>query len=276
MKWTDMEHYKEEFPLPDYGFSPDGNFPIYNRENGYIDIELNFHEPKLSGKEQFSGGASVNSVPSHASYMKGSQLIEYFGKAAHSSTPEAGVNAINLLCKDLAETGDYRFAAFVDKFFPEGVYESKFDFGKNKQLSIIPTMMWQNESKVSINFNVRHQFELSADVIIDEIAAYQDSVGFVLRVEERLDPIWVEENLPWLQRMCQITEAYGMDGMPKSGPGCSYAKSMPNFISWGPVFPDDPDCAHMENEQQPVESFLRSGGIYTEYLMGEVFALQTV
>lgn len=269
VKWTDMEHYKEEFPLPDYGFSPDGNFPIYNRENGYMDLELIFDEPKLSGEEQFTGGASVNSVPSYASYMKGDQIVEFFGKAAHSSTPEAGVNAINMLCKALAGKEDYRFATFVNKFFPEGFYASKFDFGKEKQLSIIPTMMWQNERKVTINFNVRHQYELSADVIIDEIASYQDTNRFSLRVEERLNPIWVDENLPWLQRMCQITEAHGMDGNPRSGPGCSYAKSMPNFISWGPVFPDDPDCAHMENEQQPVESFLHSGMIYTEYLIEE-------
>ena len=38
--WEDMDHFKEEFPLPDYGFSPDGAFPIYNRENGYMeDVE---------------------------------------------------------------------------------------------------------------------------------------------------------------------------------------------------------------------------------------------
>ena len=28
--WTDMEHFKEEFDAPDYGFTPDGAFPIYN------------------------------------------------------------------------------------------------------------------------------------------------------------------------------------------------------------------------------------------------------
>ena len=35
--WTDMEAYVEKFPLPDYGFTPDGSFPICNVEKGGID-----------------------------------------------------------------------------------------------------------------------------------------------------------------------------------------------------------------------------------------------
>lgn len=34
-EWTDIKTFNEEFEMPDYGFSPDGDFPIYNREKGY-------------------------------------------------------------------------------------------------------------------------------------------------------------------------------------------------------------------------------------------------
>lgn len=44
--WTDMEHFKEQFPAPDHGFTPDGAFPIYNVEKGYADICLTFSEPE--------------------------------------------------------------------------------------------------------------------------------------------------------------------------------------------------------------------------------------
>ena len=69
--------------------------------------------------------------------------------------------------------------------------------------------------------------------------------------------------------MQQVTEKYGMDPKCLFAAGCSYAKSMPNLVGWGPVFPWDPDCAHMENEQQSLDSFLRSLEIYTEYLIAE-------
>ena len=270
VQWTDMEHYKEEFTLPDYGFSPDGNFPVYNQENGYMDFELAFYEEALDGDEDIQGGTAVNSVPSGASYCKDGEVVRFLGKAAHSSTPEQGENAICLLCKSLAQDGRYSFAEFVEKFFPEGAYASKFQFGKDKLLTIIPTTMWQNGKKVTINFNVRHRYDLPAGVILDEMRAHQGEYGYTLHVAEQLNPIRVDENLPWMERIRAITEKYGMDGNPLLGPGCSYAKSMPNFIPWGPVFPEDPDCAHMENECQPLESFLRSGLIYTEYIIGEV------
>ena len=108
--WEDMDHFKEEFPLPDYGFSPDGAFPIYNRENGYMDVELIFTEPLLKGDEDIRGGSATNSIPAEASAIINGELLRYKGKNAHSSVPEMGVNAIALMCEELAEKTGYGFA----------------------------------------------------------------------------------------------------------------------------------------------------------------------
>ena len=102
IEWHDMEHFKEEFKLPDYGFSPDGAFPIFNRENGYMDVELIFTEPGLKGDENISGGSAVNSIPALASAVIGGELLTYEGENAHSSVPYMGLNAIALMCEDLA------------------------------------------------------------------------------------------------------------------------------------------------------------------------------
>jgi succinyl-diaminopimelate desuccinylase len=32
-----MDEYVKQYPLPDYGFTPDGSYPICNIEKGYID-----------------------------------------------------------------------------------------------------------------------------------------------------------------------------------------------------------------------------------------------
>ena len=111
--WEDMDHFKEEFPLPDYGFSPDGAFPIYNRENGYMDVELIFTEPLLKGDEDIRGGSATNSIPAEASAIINGELLRYKGKNAHSSVPEMGFNAIALMCGDLAEKTGYCFAKFM-------------------------------------------------------------------------------------------------------------------------------------------------------------------
>ena len=42
VEWTDMYEYVKKYSLPDYGFTPDGQFPICNKEKGYADIVFKF------------------------------------------------------------------------------------------------------------------------------------------------------------------------------------------------------------------------------------------
>ena len=101
--WTDMVHFKEEFPLPDYGYSPDGNFPIFHVENGYMDVVLEFTQELPETCEAFRSGSSENSVPSEAEFACCGQIRRFQGKAAHSSTPELGENAMLKMAAALPE-----------------------------------------------------------------------------------------------------------------------------------------------------------------------------
>ena len=161
-QWTDMDHYKEEFEWPDYGYSPDGNFPIYNQENGYMDVELCFDERLPEGIGGFTGGSAANAIPSYAAYEQDGKTVVFTGKAAHSSSPELGRNAINLLCEAVSREYGLNFARTVQEYFPEGTYESKFRFRKTDgscsekgDLTIVPTLLRQEGSRIFINFNVR-------------------------------------------------------------------------------------------------------------------------
>lgn len=276
IQWTDMEHYIEEFELPDYGYSPDGNFPIYNQENGYMDVELCFDEMLPEGIGGFTGGSAANAIPSYAAYEKDGKTVEFTGKAAHSSSPQLGRNAINLLCEAVGRKYGLRFARVVSEFFPEGTYESRFRFRKvdgsfseKVDLTIVPTLLRQEGRRIFINFNVRQCCGIPGQSILEGLQEKAEACGYEVILREKMEPIWVNEDQPWIRRMQQVTEKYGMDSRCLFAPGCSYAKSMPNFVVWGPVFPGDPDCAHMENEQQSLESFLRSLDMYTEYLITE-------
>ena len=67
----------------------------------------------------------------------------------------------------------------------------------------------------------------------------------------------------------RLDEAYGKECEFMAASGCTYAKTMPNFVTWGPVFPEDLDCAHMENEQISLESFLLGNQMYAYFLFNE-------
>ena len=275
--WEDMDHFKEEFLLPDYGFSPDGAFPIYNRENGYMDVELIFTEPLLKGDEDIRGGSATNSIPAEASAIINGELLRYKGKNAHSSVPEMGINAIALMCGDLAEKTGYGFAKFMAKYFSEKAYHSNLEFRmkdgslkNDEDTTMVPTVIRQEGQRITVSINVRNDFKLPSRSVLEALENKRAEGNYDINIVEILDSIWVDEDLPWIKRMKKVLEDNGIPGECRFAPGCTYAKSIPNTVCFGPVFEGDHDCAHMDNEGQSLEHYILSAELYAQYLAGEL------
>lgn len=272
--WSDIDSYKREFDLPDYGYSPDGSFPIYNREKGYLDVELAFEED-LSGLSELQGGYGVNSIPSSASYVLNGERHELDGIGAHSSQPQLGKNAIVMMCEELRELGRLRFADFVAEFFAVDGKETYLDRELVKSAeeggdtTIVPTTLRQEGNRVIINFNTRARYGIKGQDVVDCLKKGEEKYGYTATMIENLEPLFVDSNKDWLDRMADTYEEFGYENDFVLAAGCSYAKSLENFVSWGPVFPTDPETAHMEDEMLPLSSFKEALRIYTAYLVKE-------
>ena len=48
--------------------------------------------------------------------------------------------------------------------------------------------------------------------------------------------------------------------------GGTYCRDVQNFVSFGPLFPDEPDFAHQANEYIDLENMLLSAKIYAQAL----------
>ena len=115
-------------PEPDFGFSPDAEFPIINGEKGNITEYLHFGNDNTGSAHlhSFTGGLRENMVPESATAVVSGQLpdlaglldafakehqlqyeistvdeetytVTIVGKSAHGSTPEDGINGATYL-----------------------------------------------------------------------------------------------------------------------------------------------------------------------------------
>ncbi|GFH42705.1 dipeptidase PepV [Lactococcus hodotermopsidis] len=139
--WGDMAYYFKHvgLPEPDFGFSPDAEFPIINGEKGNITEYLHF-SGENNGRvhlHEFSGGLRENMVPESATAVISGDLVDLnakletfiktyatkhirfdiengienrkivtlHGRSAHGAMPEKGVNGATYLAKFLDEIG---------------------------------------------------------------------------------------------------------------------------------------------------------------------------
>ena len=137
-----LRYYKEHEPMPDYGFSPDADYPLINIEKGGVGIALSAVSAGEEDAEipiyEMNAGVRANVVPGTARAVVGAKkvsveemksrlagmapekmpyqinvteqengraLIEAVGVSAHASLPHLGLNAAGLLFKALKTLG---------------------------------------------------------------------------------------------------------------------------------------------------------------------------
>ncbi len=275
-EWTDIRNFKKEFPMPDYGFSPDGDFPIYNIEKGYADVELYFYEPQRSRLIALDSGDSTNTIPSLANIqIKGQHPVMVSGVSAHSSLPLQADNAIVKLCNNLSEADDFNFARFVRHFFEEPTGSAlAIDNGEEfynghyvGKSTATPTLLRLTDTGVFMNINVRQRYPVESKDVLAAFNRWGTQYDYAVVMKDCLAPMMVDEKQEHLQLMKQVSEEYGCDGSFMVADGTSYAKSMNNCVSWGPIFQSDESGAHEENERLSIQTMMLATKIYAAYLV---------
>lgn len=274
--WTDMANYKREFPCPDYGFSPDGDFPIYNIENGYADVVLEFDESETvsrCGGFAVISGKSANTIPSKAVMTVNGRQHAFEGVSAHSSAPELGVNAIESLCA--SDICDFNFSRFINEILACDIYGGELNFKEEEKCwegqplgrtTVAPTVLKGSGEKVALTVNIRQNASLTRKDIEKAFDEYREKYHYEYKITTYLDALKVNRRLRPFEIMAGTYEDWGYVNSFIAAGGTSYAKAMKNIVTWGPCFPEDLSCAHQENERIGLQSLFRAMGIYTDYM----------
>ena len=269
-------------PSPTYGFTPDADFPVIYGEKGINDFfpEIDVEIPHV---KSIKGGAATNAVcdkveitlddPKAVVEYCTKNVIEHkcegnivtiFGKSAHGSTPEKGVNAaiktlqilgevyevktLLNLAEGLADTTGAKFGCFC---------ETKL-MGKTTYCVGIISFE-KGHLKFSVNF--RYPETVKSNEYIEKFDAYfgtKSSVG----EESKLLFFDPKSKLVKTLMKAYVKETKDYFHGPITIGGGTYAKHCENTVAFGALFPDREYVMHQPDEYMPVNDILESAIIY--------------
>ncbi|MDR0846053.1 MAG: dipeptidase PepV [Lactobacillales bacterium] len=304
--WADFDvaKYFERYPTPDFGFSPDAEFPIINGEKGMVNVVLEFAKG-TSGLLSFKSGIRVNMVPESAEAViegsfdasdfadfvsangvtgsvesvDGNTVVTLIGKSAHGAHPELGLNSATYLAtylaghKDALGTEGAKFIevlAALHKAHDGELVKINHHDEKMGDLSLNPGVVAYDATgdlPASVTVNIRYPQGTGPDTIA---AIWTDLfAGLVTAVKPGPDtvPHYVGLDDPLVSTLLDVYEKHtGLKGYETVIGGGTYAKIMERGVAFGMAFPGDEDTMHQANEHCSVEGLLKATAIYAESL----------
>lgn len=290
----DIRHYLETgSELPVMGFTPDAEYPVINGEKGIITsiFKTQFAQSGDLILEEISGGTAANVVPHYAKakfrcrpeVISGLAslcsekvkitpdadgfLLEAFGESAHGSTPELGENAIGRLLIAMAKLPLSPDLLFKVQFLAGNIGMEcdgtsagigLWDEPSGK-LSLNLGTVRGNESSMELCINYRYPVTCSYDACAPVFNSLMAEMGFPLSREFHKEQLYIPADSQLIRTLMGVyTAETGRTEAPKCIGGGTYAKSMPNMVAFGPVFPGDILCEHKADEHISIDNLLRN------------------
>ena len=277
---------------PDFGFTPDSEFPLIFAEKGIINFEV---KKKLTCKHIYSikGGVASNSVIEKCEVIvdKDADFIKYivdnhynvdykeddermtvifYGKAAHGATPEKGLNAGILALKACAKyfTNKDLLDVYAKYSNLQGygieAYGTSEEMGHNT-LNVGLISFENNQFSMTVNF--RYVDTCRVEKLKDNIerATKPFKVDFLSESPMLFYP--KESALVSTLLKAYRDESGDTKSEPKAIGGGTYAKEADNIVAFGMEFPGWKSNMHSPGEQVKKADLFKSMAIYAKAIV---------
>ncbi|WP_413473493.1 dipeptidase [Shewanella baltica] len=206
------------------------------------------------------------------------------GKAAHSSTPEDGVNAVTHLAALLSpelndnpwpKTSASLTVAAMNELVGLGIYAEQFGDLAYKDdfmgpLTLAPTVVVQTQKGTEVTINLRRPVgktpELLAKQAREALALWQDKHQVQLAdIESYWGEPMVMKGAPQQQTLLDVFAHFTgiVDPKPVAIGGSTNSKLFPNALSFGPAMPGVEYTGHTEKEFITHKQFMLNLKMYT-------------
>lgn len=300
---ADMKYYREHGgEIPATGFTPDGEYPLINGEKGvsHVTFEKKLNQAGSWKLLSLEGGTAPNIVPAHAkaeiACPKNAKIgadcpdyihvnrtnagfeIEADGIASHGSRPELGKNAISRLCiflKKLPLSADVIDAVsyIADKI---GMDTTGKAFGIDLKDDLSGSLSFNlGMARCDRNGNGATALRFTIDYRWPVTFKYEDcgpelegafkKAGWTIAKNEHGISLYQPADSELVKKLVGVYKKMTGDDSPaKCIGGGTYAKSIPNILAFGPVFPGVPAPEHEPNEFIQLDRLVLNAKIYAE------------
>lgn len=287
-----LEYYfsKLNKPYPKYGFTPDGEFPLIYGEKSIATYEVEL-EIDIKEIDSLKGGVVINSVIDEATcsllvnideilikkycednsirYSYNDHELTFYGKAAHGSLPEEGINAGLHLIKFIGLTFNYDKLVTTADGYLDGTGKSLGVYNYSPLLKAttynVGLISYSNKLlKYSVNF--RYPENVNAKETCDKLNTL--NLGKVNYIGTS-DYLLVDPNSKMIQTLLKSYQDYTGDyeSQPMAIGGGTYAKESKNTVAFGSHFPGREDHIHEANEKIHLEDLRKSIAIYADAIL---------
>lgn len=287
--WADIDYYKTKFEMPDFGFSPDASFPLYNAEKGIFHSCIHVPAGKDDAKIlSFVSGERPNVVCPQAQVVLdgeialnldgfdaktsidgGKTYLTVRGRAAHAAWPAGGVNAAIRAMQLLRLNGfTGNGIDLVCDLIGDAVNGEKFGVGFRDEVSGPLTLnlgiVRKTENGFDLTIDIRYPCTTPYACVHDEMVRRIEPFGGALEVLEQKDPLYLPKEHPWVRMLLDVYhESTGLPAYPMSMGGGTYARALKNAVAFGCGFPDSiGENAHAPNECFPIEDMVRACKVF--------------
>lgn len=282
--WDSVDTYMKKEGTPDFGFTPDGLFPLTYAEKGIIDLDIvgpGTNQVKVDAGDAYNVTCAFSSVEKidlatfseiaekkNYRFEKEANKITIYGKPAHGSRPEEGINAglrTLLLLKEMHI--DHPIINFVSDILKEDTALRKY-FGKyddeSGAFTINVGFVNINEKESFLGCNIRFPVHTTDEAILNQLKELLAPYNLTIRIDHFDKPLHMPLDSPIVTELMSIYQEVTKDttSKPIAIGGGTYARAMPNCVAFGAIFDEGTSTEHQYNESIKIEELWHSMLIY--------------
>lgn len=282
--------------VPVMGFTPDAEYPVINGEKGIINVTYSRSYIQTGELKLLSihGGTAPNVVPAAACAKLGcsqdlarrlAQLhapklhftatdygvfVEAEGVSAHGSTPAQGENALGrlvLALDTLPFEGEVRdaihFLATTLGMETDGRSAGIYLYDDvSGELTLNWGTLHADDRKLTLIINYRYPVTKHYADCAPILDAKFAEAGFIKDKETSKEKLYMSADSELVKLLLGVYKKHtGVDGTPISIGGGTYAKSLPNILAFGPIFPGDEVREHKPDEFIEIPKLMKNAQI---------------